>query len=714
MTGMWARTYVGLTAEKAQRIVDDFHRSQIIPTPRKIAVGVVSKTWVTLFGAPSSLARLQAWSTELASVPSVNTDSGGPVHNPYLPPINVDQILQDSSVRDLPLDWSKARLLSPVLCEEYRRATFGELLAEILNDVMHKILRVSDIIEACVGHLETERPVRMTVVGPTGHQPAVEQLLKRRRISYHEEISHNAARGPEMQAKARGGSDLVAVVGMSGRFPGNDTIEGFWEDLLAGKNHIKKVPKSRFDLDVFYDPTGKKKNSTTAQHGAWLDEPGLFDHRLFNVSPREAAQMDPMVRLALTTSYEALESAGYSPGGTPATQTNRIATYLGQTGEDWHEVLNHEGVDIYYVPSTCRAFGPGRLNYQFKFGGGAFALDSACASSTTAISLACSALIARECDTALAGGGSVLVSPNSFSGLSKAGMLSTTGGCRTYHDDADGYARGEAVAMVVLKRLEDAEADNDNILGVIRGSTRTYSDTATSITHPCGIAQQRVYREVLRQSGLEPADIAYVEMHGTGTQAGDLTEMESVIHVLGQKRSRNNELLVGAVKASVGHGEAAAGVTSLIKVLMMLRDHVVPPQPGGPFVLNRHFPPLNQLHITIPTKQALDLRASPVGDDQVKVKVLVNSLDASGGNTSLAVEEAPAPPPKRADPRGGHVITVSARTLPALQKNRERLLDYLTRNPHTKLADLAYTTTARRMHEVLRVAYVGKTIRDSK
>lgn len=268
--------------------------------------------------------------------------------------------------------------------------------------------------------------------------------------------------------------------------------------------------------------------------------------------------MDPTNRLFLTTSYEALEMAGYSPDATLATSSNRIATYLGQAAEDWHEILNNEGIDIYYVSSLARAFGPSRLNYHYKWGGGSYAIDSACATSTTAISLACAALKARECDTALAGGASVLVSPNSFCALSKSGMISTTGGCRTYHDDADGYARGEAVAVVVLKRLEDAISDNDNILGVIRGSARTYSSSATSITHPDGEAQRRVCDGVLRQNCVDPLDVSYVEMHGTGTQAGDATEMGSVLQTVGLGRTEQNPLTVGAVKANVGHGEAVS------------------------------------------------------------------------------------------------------------------------------------------------------------
>lgn len=193
-----------------------------------------------------------------------------------------------------------------------------------------------------------------------------------------------------------------------------------------------------------------------------------------------------------------------------------------------------------------------------------FILQTACSTSTTAVSLACSSLIARKCDTALAGGGSICVSPNTFSGLTRAGMVSETGGCRTYHDDADGYARGEGVGVVVLKRLEDAISENDNILGVIKAWGRQYTTDSTSITHPSAESQARMYEEVLRQANISPNDISYVEMHGTGTQSGDLEEMNSVISILGgRKRTRDNPLTVGAVKANVGHGEAVSTFVSL-------------------------------------------------------------------------------------------------------------------------------------------------------
>lgn len=322
----------------------------------------------------------------------------------------------------------------------------------------------------------------------------------------------------------------------------------------------QQVPKSRFDLDSCYDSSGEEKNSTTAKHGAWIDNPGFFDHRLFNVSPREAAQLDPGHRQLLMVAYEALQSAGYSPNSSLANGSSRIASYFGQAADEWREILNQKGADIYYVPGFSRAFGVGRLNFHFNWSGGAVSLDTACSTSSTAVNLARSALIARECDMALAGGYSVINSPTVYSGLSRSGMLSTTDGCRTFHADADGYARAEGAGVVVLKRLEDAISDNDNVAAVIRGSARMHSPTADSMTHPSAASQQMAYNEVLRQSALSGDEIAYVEMHGTGTQAGDFEEMSSVVNTFATGRKRDNPLTVGAVKAAVGHGE---GVSTL-------------------------------------------------------------------------------------------------------------------------------------------------------
>ena len=268
--------------------------------------------------------------------------------------------------------------------------------------------------------------------------------------------------------------------------------------------------------------------------------------------------MDPMQRLLLMTTYEALEMSGYSLNGSHSTHSKRIATYIGQATDDWRQNNEGQGIDVYYIPGIARAFYPGRLNYHYKWEGASYSLDSACASSSTAVASACSALISRECDTAIAGGANLLTAPAIYAGLSRGGFLSKTGGCKTFRDDADGYCRGEGASVVILKRLEDALAENDNIQAVINGSARTHSASAVSITQPCLESQRNLYEKVFQKSGVNPRDIGYVEMHGTGTQAGDTTEVQSVADMFCAGRTKDNPLFVGAVKANIGHGEAVS------------------------------------------------------------------------------------------------------------------------------------------------------------
>ncbi|KAL2147441.1 hypothetical protein VTI28DRAFT_9340 [Corynascus sepedonium] len=697
----WGKTYVGIQKDRVQEILDNFHENQGIPNFRRITIGVIAKGWLTLIGPPSSMEMLAAWSPEIQAAASVRTDVDGPMHSCWSPKVNTAAIVGTSTLLQQPLDLTKARMLSPGgSLAQYNHPTLSSLLEEIIDDIAHKPLHITDTIQATVASLNSDTHVKLSVMGPTNHQAATTQTLKGSSIKYELNKPSTETFGSP-SANSRSGSGLVAIVGMAGRFPGSDTIEGFWENLLDGKCHIKEIPPSRFDITAYYDPTGTKPNSTTARHGAFLTSPGLFDHRLFNLSPREAAQTDPGHRLLLTTTYEALQSAGYHP---TAENRARVATYFGQAADEWREVLNQRGADIYYVPGFSRAFAPSRVHHHFGFGGGSYALDSACATSAAAVAMAAHALVTRECDMALAGGVSVLLSPTTYSGLSRAGMLSTTGGCRTFHDNADGYARGEAAGVVVMKRLEDALEGNDRVLAVVRGAVRAYGVGAPSMTRPFAAAQEAAYGQALRQAGIEPEELAFVEMHGTGTQAGDVEEMKSVIGGLVGKRGRDSTLTVGAVKAAVGHGEGAAGVTSLIKAIMMLRHRQIPPQPGWPFELNKKFPELARSNVRIATR-ITPLLASSKGNG--KIKVAINSFDASGGNVSIALEEAPQPPSKMPDVRSWHVVAVSARTPVSLRQNCERLLDFLERNPETNLADLGYTTTARRMHEQLRRAYVG-------
>ena len=379
-------------------------------------------------------------------------------------------------------------------------------------------------------------------------------------------------------------------------------------------------------MNDFYDPTGKAKNSTSAKHGTFIDGPGLFDANLFKISPREAAQMEPIHRIVLLAAYEALETAGYTDNNTLSTNVKRVNTYLGQTASDWIDISLNEGIDIYYIPGLGRAFGPSRLNYQFKWDGPSYSIDSACTSSASAVGLACAALLSRDCDMALAAGGSVTAAPNVYAGLSKAGFLSPTGACKTFSEDADGYCRGEGVGVLVLKRLEDAVNDNDNILAVIRSDAKIHAANAVSITHPDAEAQTKLFKEALQKAAIEPKDIDFIEMHGTGTQAGDLAEMTSVVNVFGGARSKHDPLVVGSLKATIGHGEASAAVASLIKGVLVLQNGIVPSQPPIPNCINTKFPPLGKANIQIAETQ-INLPSDSLGDR--KQRVLVNNFDAT-------------------------------------------------------------------------------------
>lgn len=320
----------------------------------------------------------------------------------------------------------------------------------------------------------------------------------------------------------------------------------------------------------------------------------------------------------------------------------------------------------------------------------------------------------RDCDMAVVGGDSTFSAPFDLSGLGRAGMVSSDSGCRTFHDDADGYARKEGVGTVVLKRLEDAVADRDNIMGIISVAARTCSTTSTSITHPSHTSQEKTYREVIGQTTLDPEEIVYVEMHGTGTQAGDVEKLTSILNAMGGQRIANNPLVVGAVIAAMGHREGAAGVTSLIKTLMMLKHRAIPAQPGVPFKLNHRSPKLEKRNVHIALKST-PLRASPKSADG-KIKMLVSTFDASGGNCSLVIQEAPDSDYRRdtrpQDVRPSQLVALSGRSTSPLQRNCENLLAYLERNTQTRLSDLAYTTTARRMHATLRKALVCNTVED--
>ena len=577
-----------------------------------------------------------------------------------------------------------------------------ELLQEALKEIVIDPLRWDKVLKYCASGNASE--AKVFAVGPTNLASSVVSALKAStpKVSLEDPSTWQqlAAAGSKNNRR----DCDIAIVGFAGRFPDAADHELFWQLMEKGLDVHRPVPPDRFPVDSHVDPTSKKKNTSHTPFGNFIENPGLFDARFFNMSPREAAQTDPMQRLLLTTGYEAMEMAGIVPGRTPSTKHDRIGTFYGQTSDDWREVNAAQDIDTYFISGGVRAFGPGRLNYFFKFSGPSFSVDTACSSSFAAMNVAITSLRAGECDTAFCGGSNVLTNSDIFSGLSRGHFLSRTGSCKTWDNDADGYCRGDGVCSVIFKRMSDAVADRDPILGVIRGIGTNHSAEAVSITHPCAENQSFLFDKVLKESNVHCNEVNYVEMHGTGTQAGDGIEMESVSSVFAPRTPRrrpDQPLYVGAVKSNIGHGEAVSGVSALIKVLLMLQKSKIPPHTGIKKKMNVNFAPdLKERNVNIAFETTALPR--PVGGKRI---MFINNFSAAGGNTAMLLEDGPLKKIEAAhDPRSTQIVTVSAKSLGAFKKTLAKMEAYLD-TENVGLTDLAYTTTARRSHYTYRAAF---------
>ena len=597
----------------------------------------------------------------------------------------------------------------------HTNTSFRSLIPEVVQDILVNTLRWDYVLENVVSEVREASNSKCNIVH-LGNSGAGRSLLSALRqnddleISSDERFANHETTSSEAQRSSGATHSKIAICGLSGRFPDAADHEAFWKLLEKGLDLHREVPAYRFNVKTHVDADGKRKNTSHTPYGCFIEDPGLFDPGFFNISPREAAQTDPMHRLALVTAYEALEMSGYVANRTPSTQLDRIGTFYGQTSDDYRETQAAQEVDTYFIPGGVRAFAPGRINYYFNFSGPSFSIDTACSSSLAAIQLACTSLLAFDCDTALAGGMNIMSNPDMFSGLSRGQFLSKKGPCATFDDEADGYCRADGVGSIVLKRLEDAEADKDPILGVILGVATNHSAEAISITHPHAGAQEFLCKQVLNRAHVDPLDVSYVEMHGTGTQAGDSTEMRSVTNVFApehRRRRPDQSLHLGAVKANAGHAEAASGTASLIKVLMMMEKDLIPPHCGIKGTINHTFPSnLSDRNVHIPFEATAWKKK-----DGSKRRVFINNFSAAGGNTALLLEDSSVKPPVdgSSDKRTRHTVAVTGRSKLSLRKNVDNLIRHLERHPEVNLSSVSYSTTARRTQHDLRATVSAAT-----
>ncbi|WP_437669739.1 SDR family NAD(P)-dependent oxidoreductase [Sorangium sp. So ce131] len=488
----------------------------------------------------------------------------------------------------------------------------------------------------------------------------------------------------------------IAIVGAACRLPGGaEDLDAYWRLLTDGRVVATDVPADRWDSAAWYDPDPQAPGRTYVKRGGFLRDVWSFDAAFFRIAPREARTLDPQQQLLLEVGWEALEHAGEDP---EALRGSATGVFVGVSAVEHAEAQDVAGDSaLYLVTGNAPSVVAGRLSFFLGLHGPSLAVDTACASSLSAVHLACQSLRQGECDRALVGAVNALLSPRSFVTLSRLRALSPDGLCKPFSAAADGFGRAEGCAAVVLKRLSDAQRDGDHVLAVIRGTAMNHDGPSSGLTVPSGPAQQALLRAALTQAGLEPAAVDFVECHGTGTPLGDPIEVQALGAVYGQGRPPERPLILGGVKANLGHLEAAAGLAGLVKVVLSLQHEQLPAQP-----------PLGALnpHIAwseLPVSVARERRAWPRGG---RARVAgVSAFGLSGTNAHVILEEAPAAEPRPAAPaRAAELCVLSARSPEALRAAAGRLRDHLRAHPEIGLGDLAFSLATTRGHLEHRLA----------
>ncbi|MFD3374080.1 aminotransferase class I/II-fold pyridoxal phosphate-dependent enzyme [Streptomyces sp. NPDC058697] len=483
----------------------------------------------------------------------------------------------------------------------------------------------------------------------------------------------------------------IAIIGMGCRFPGAPDTDSYWRLLVDGRDAITEVPGDRWATGQVNAPA----------FGGFIDRVDEFDARFFGLSAREAVRMDPQQRLLLETAWQTVEDAGLDPTGLSGSATG---VFVGISSHDYSELQMSrlETIDVHAATGNAHSIAANRLSYTLDLRGPSLALDAACSSSLLAVHLACESLRRGECDSALAGGVNLLITPGLSVAFAQGNMLSPDGRCRTFDDSANGYVRGEGVGLVLLKPLSAALADGDPIHAVIRGSATAHGGRSNGLTAPKGSAQRSVIERALAQAGLSGRAVDYVEAHGTGTSLGDPVEWEGLAAAYGNGRSTGDRCLVGSVKTNIGHLEAAAGIAGLIKAALVVRHRQVPPT----------------LHLRTPNRRlvwedaGLDVptRLVELPDGRI-VRAGVSSFGFGGSNAHLVLESAPEPDPidAVAPKRPVHALCLSAHTATALTTLAQHWRTHLAAHPDAELADLCHTAHTGRAQLPFRAVVTGSS-----
>lgn len=484
----------------------------------------------------------------------------------------------------------------------------------------------------------------------------------------------------------------IAIIGCSGRFPGADSLEEFWSNLVEGRCAITEVPEDRWNAASFYSSDPAETNKGNSKWGGFLKNIDGFDPLFFGISPREASLMDPQQRLLVEEAWQTLENAGYAP---ERLAKEKCGIFIGVGDGDYLDLIEQQAGlnDGYLLTGNTISTYAGRIAYLLDLHGPCFALDTACSSSLVAIHLACESLRSGKSTMALAGGASAMTTAKAFVIAGKTGLTSPTGQCKAFDASADGYVLGEAVGMVLLKPLDRALADGDHIHAVIRASGINQDGRTNGLMAPNAQAQTALELEVLADAGLSGDDISYVEAMAIGTNIGDAIEINALSAAFRKSTKRRQFCPIGSIKPNIGHSGQPSGVAGLIKLILAMRHGVIPPS-----LNHQRDNPLAKF------EDSPFFVADRAREWNGPRRALINGFGHSGTNACLLIEEPPPRQPAH-DMRGPHVLTLSAKTPESLLGRARDLLNALARlAPQVRLADLAWTLNCGRGHFRHRVA----------
>jgi acyl transferase domain-containing protein/acyl carrier protein len=521
------------------------------------------------------------------------------------------------------------------------------------------------------------------------------------------DASGGEAAGDDAAGSASFNNEGIAVLGMSCRMPGGgDTPQQFWERLSSGEDCVSTVPLSRWDHSYFLDTENHEApGKAFTDRGGFLTCPvDEFDPKFFNISGREAERMDPAQRFLLECTWEAMEIAGVCPDDL---MNSRTGVFVGMCANDY-SLLEAKGGDLsamtgHYGTGVSHAVAAGRISYTFGFKGPSFAIDTACSSALIAVHQACMSLKTGETNCCIAAGSHLLLSPDLYINFAKAKMLSPNGRCATFDAEGDGFCRGEGCASVVLKRMSDAVRDGDLIQAVIMGSATNQDGRSNSLTAPNGPSQQSCIKDALRMSGLKPTDISYLEAHGTGTSLGDPIEVQAAGAVYG--KGRTVPLVMGSIKSVMGHLEAAAGLSGMAKILVMMQNEKIP--------ANLHFKTVNPMIDLDSIPATVPVSVMPWKTVDNRLVGGVSSFGFGGSNCHVILEKYRQTFPEPIQFTPLHCFVLSAKSEKSLIALAAKYVLDLETNT-APLQNICYTTGVGRAHFPSRVAISCSSVEELK